>query len=254
MPQLLPTPSRGSSQIAVIDRTALVTAFRAKNIVAAFEQPTVAVAVRALGEDTVLIEMTAAITKAFGEYFSESQRMDPALHVSLAETIMEDYPHESVADVVLFIKYAARGRYGEMQDDGTVINKGKTFGRLSTTTAMEWFKQYLGEKADTIAAERAKEIKRLNSTEDDDGNPIIVHDRVLEMMKKVSSERTPEDNDTGRRVHLLLRTVAHMGDDRLRHSWGKAKTERERMVILKEANRRGLVQKKIEQHLNSTTQ
>jgi len=202
-------------------------------------------AVRSLGEREVLIQMTAAITKAFDEYFSEGQSLAAHLHTSFAETIIEDYPNESVADVILFIKYAARARYGEVTDSGDIINKGKTFGRLSTTTAIEWFKQYLGEKADTIAEQRRKENKSLN----ENGDSRVVHDSVFSIMKKVHAETPKDDKDTGRRVSLLVRTVPHMGDERLRLSWSRAKTERERMVILQEANKRKLVQKKIEDHL-----
>lgn len=210
-------------------------------------------AVRSLGESEVLAQMTGAIHRAFDEYFSENQRMDPALHASFAETIIEDYPNESPGDVVLFIKYAARARYGEVTDTGEIINKGKTFGRLSTTTAMEWFKQYLGEKADAIAAERTKQNKALNSdtsrNPDEKATPIVA-DCVLAVMKKAHAEaRKDEDIDTGRRVAHLVRTIGYMGVERLRYAYEKAKTKRERQVVLEEANRRGLVQKKIEDHL-----
>lgn len=251
---LLPTPSQGSSQIARVEPEHLAVALRARTVLAAFEQPTVAMAVKSLGEQQVLIQMTAAITKAFVDYFAESQRMDPDLHASFAETIIEDFPNESPADVVLFIKYAARARYGEVKDDGSVVNKGKTFGRLSTTTAIEWFKQYLGEKADAIADQRRKENKRLNEHSDrnpDDKVTPIVHDTVLAVMKKAAAEaRADEDLDTGRRVAQLVRTVRFMGVERLRLSWDRAKTKRERTVVLEEANRRGLVQKRIEDHLS----
>jgi len=248
---LQPTPSQGSSQIAKVDRAQLVAAFKAKTILAAFEQPTVAMAVRSLGSDQVLIQMTAHITKAFTEYFSEEQRMDPNMHPNLAETILEDYPHESPADVVLFIKYAARGRYGETKEvrdaNGDVIrrevsNKGKTFGRLTPTLAMDWFRQYLEEKAEAIEKARMKRNKAINEEATDD--------RYLQALKQGYEQgRKDEDKDTGRRVDQLMRTVQHMGVQRLRHAWEKAKTKRERMVILQEANRRGLVQKKIEEHL-----
>jgi len=248
-------PSQGSSQIAKVDRAQLVAAFKAKTILDAFEQPTVAMAVKSLGSDQVLIQMTAHITKAFTEYFSESQRMDPEMHVAFAETIMEDYPHESLADVVLFIKYAARGRYGETKEDGTIVNKGKTFGRLTTTTAMDWFGQYLGEKADAVAERRIAMNKEVNENGFNGRGASILHDTVLSVVKKAHAEaRKDEDLDTGRRVAQLTRTVQHMGVDRLRHAYNKAKTERERMVVLHEANRRGLVQKRIEEHLKNKKQ
>lgn len=247
--------SRGNSQIAKVDREALTKALNAKTPLEGFaKHPTIAMAVRSMGESEVLVMMTARITKAFVEYFSEEQRMDPNLHGSFAETIIEDYPHESPADVVLFIKYAARGRYGETKEvkdrNGDVIrrevvNKGKTYGRLTSTLAMDWFRQYLEEKATAIETARRERNKAMNSAPTDD--------RLLEAMKiGHATGRKEEDVDTGRRVNLLLRTVGHMGVERLRHAWRKAKTERERIIILQEANRRGLVEQHIQNHLNKS--
>lgn len=247
--------SPGSSQIAKVDQQSFGLAMRAKDPVEAFaKHPTIATSVKALGESTVLQIMTIGVTKAFVDYFSPEQRMDPSMHASFAETIVEDYPHESPADVVLFIKYAARGRYGETKEvknkDGDVIrrdiiNKGKTFGPLTTTLAMDWFRQYLGEKADAIAKARIDRNKILNTTA---GNG-----RFLEALKAGHAiGKEDEDKDTGRRVALLQRTVGAMDDDRLRKAWEEHPTRRERLVILEEANRRGLVQKKIEDHLKST--
>jgi len=253
-------PSPASSQIARIDREALVAAFKAKDALSAFEQPTVAMAVRSVGRKEVLAQMTMHITKAFKEYFSESQAMEPQVHASFAETIIDDYPHESVADVVVFIKNAARGKYGITKevrnDEGVVISRtvtdhGRTYGRLTTTLAMDWFRQYLGEKADAIAKERTRAVKALNPDEAVSELP-IVHDAVLAVMKKAHEEaRKDEDIDTGRRVAHLIRTLPHMGAARMRLAWKRARTRRERHVILEEANKRGLVEKRINEHLET---
>jgi len=111
---------------------------------------------------------------------------------------------------------------------------------------MEWWRQYLGEKADEIAKVRERDIKALNDKE----APIA--NRVVEIMKEEREKSGGPDLGIGRRVDQLLRTVQHMGDDRLRRAWEVHTTERERMIILKEANKRGLVQKRIEDHLSNT--
>lgn len=245
-PTLLPTLLHEDSRIAKVDAQVVKLALRSANIIEAFKNPTVAMAVKELGKNTVLIEMTVGITKAMADYFSPEQRMDPAMCVAFAETIIEDYPHESVGDVTVFIKLAGRAKYGELQDDGSVINRGKTYGRLQLTTLMEWWRQYLGEKADEIAKVRERDIKALNDKE----APIA--NRVVEIMKEEREKSGGPDLGIGRRVDQLLRTVQHMSDDRLRRAWEVHTTERERMIILKEANKRGLVQKRIEDHLSNT--
>lgn len=196
----------------------------------------------ALGRREVLIQMTATITAAFVEYFSVEQRMDERLHASFAETIIEDYPHESPADVRLFIKYAARARYGERQKDGTVINRGKTYGHLTTTLAIEWFGQYLEEKVGDIEQHRSAELKSLNTGD--------LPKRVVGMMREELQKREEPPPDVIAGVRLLNRYVAHMTDDQLRLAWTKHRSNQERAVILQEANKRGLVQKYIEQHIS----
>lgn len=222
-------------------------------------------ALKTVGEDELLIQMTGAVTKAMKEYFSEEQRMDPAMCSSFAEAIMEKYPHEALGDIPVFIKYAGWARYGttkeKRHDDGRiekwVVDYGKTYGRLTLTTLMDWWGQFLGEKAEELEKVRVKELKAMNKEKSYDGEaekePLpILHDSVVAIMKKAHAETPRDDKDTGRRVNLLMRTVPHMGEARLRHAWHKAKTERERMVVLQEANKRGLVQKRIEDHLKKT--
>lgn len=249
-------PSQGSSQIATINRESLMLALRAPTPLEAFrDHPTIAQMVKSLGKRDVLIQMTGAITKAFIEFFSPDQRMDESVHASFAESIIDEFPHESPADVVLFIKNAARGKYGETRevkdDEGfvvrrDVVNKGKTFGKLSTTLAMDWFRQYMDEKAAEVEKARSKELKSANSG--------VAHERVWDFVKKVRAETSDAERavemDTGKRVARLVRLLPHMGDERLRLEWKRAKTKRERIVVLEEANRRGLVQKRIEEHLS----
>ena len=202
-------------------------------------------AVRAMGENQVILEMTKAITAAMVDYFSPEQRMDPSMCSAFAEAIVEDYPHESIGDVTVFIKYAGRAKYGKENEDGSITDKGKTYGRLQLTTLIEWWKQYLGEKAETIATLQVKKIKEVNS-----GPPC---DTVVEMMKKAreEGEGSKEVIQVGMRVNRLLRTVRNMSDDQLREAWTKFPSDRERSVVLREANKRGLVQKRIEDHLNT---
>lgn len=216
---------------------------------------------RSLGVREVLIQMTATVTKAFKDYFSPEQRMDESMHASFAETIIEDFPHESPADIALFIKHAARGKYGEIKyvrdNDGyvvrrEVINHGKTYGRLTTTLAVEWFRQYLEEKAEAIENDRMATNARLNEhvqrNPDSTASPVI-HDTIVELVRKVRAEREPDPPDLIKNMRKLKKFAPHMTDDQLREAYQKHRNPQERSVILAEANKRGLVQRRIEQHL-----
>lgn len=258
-PALQQKHSQGSSLIKV-DRESLQLALKAPNAVVAFkEHPTVAMAVRSLGRAEVMVAMTVAIEKAFAEYFSAEQRMDPALHASFAESIMDDYPHESPADVVLFIKYAARGKYGETKEildkEGYVtrreiINRGKTFGRLTTTLAMDWFRQYLGEKADAIAGMVPEFVAHPSKARNEEPP----HQKIVDIMKKVRAERPPEEEHDGRRIAFLLRVAPHMSRERLRYEWTKCKTRSEKRILRQIATDKGWVAEWIKEQLEKREQ
>lgn len=214
----------------------------------ALELPTLAQAAKRIGDDQLLIMLSGAIEQTMQTYFSDEQRMTGAMCTAFADNLLSDYRYESIGDARVFLKRASMGRYGEI-DPRTkeIINKGKTYGRITTTLLGAWWEQYLNEKAEEAENERLKSHKRHDA---------VIHESLAPALRKATekaradAEKGMDDKDTGRRVGLLMRTVAHMGDARLRYAWKKARTERERMVIIQEANKRGLVQKKIEDHLS----
>lgn len=235
----------------------MAVALRSRNIIEAFQQPTVAMAVKDIGERDVLIQLTAATTMAMRDYFSEEHRMDPAMCSSFAEAVMEKYPHEAIGDIPVFIKYAGWARYGERKEDGTVVNKGKTYGRLTLTTLMGWWEQYLDEKAEELEKARRKELKALNAHDPDGSSPIVAK-AVLDVMKKAHAEaldpgEREKDLDTGKRIDRLVRLLPHMGRDRMRYEYNKATTKREQRFIYSVAVERGYVAQYIEEHLNKPT-
>lgn len=226
-----------------------MAALKSRNIIEAFQQPTVAMAVRELGDSEVLILLTGAVTKAMDAYFSPEQRLQPEMDSSFAEAVMEKYPHEALGDVPVFIKYAGWARYGKRNDDGTVTEKGKTYGRLTLTTLMDWWEQYVDEKAAEIEKVRKAELKDLS------GGRNEIDGRVLEVMKQARAQETdPGGQQEGRRIARLMRILPYMGRDRMRHEWYKAPTKREKDFIYSEAVNRGYVAQWLEEKLKEKEQ
>jgi len=197
-----------------------------------------------MGEASALTLMTATITRLMAEYFSPAQRMIDSHNVLFAETLLDSYPHESVGDITVFIKNCAAAKYGE---DG---KKGKIFGQLTYTALMVWWQAYMDEKIEKVESLMVR--GKHKRPDDEPVDPRL--DTLLSEMKKGLDQGLELGADgESRRAGLLQRTVSTMTDDDLRAAWGKHRSVRERGIILKEANKRGLVQRKIEEHLNPTT-
>lgn len=194
-----------------------------------------------MGEEQTLTMMTATITRLMSEYFSPAQRMIDSHNVLFAEALLDDYPHESVGDITVFIKKAAAASYGE---EG---KKGKSFGQLTFTTIMAWFQEYMSEKV-----ERVEALKVAGKHKRDEGVTDPRFSAMLGEMKKGLSEGLELGAEgESRQVGLLQRTVGMMTDDELRAAWTKYPSRRAHAVIIAEANKRKLVQKKIEEHLKA---
>jgi len=193
-----------------------------------------------MGDKQTLTMMTATITRLMAEYFSPAQRMIDSHNVLFAETLLDDYPHESVGDITVFIKNCAAAKYGN----------GKIFGQLTYTSIMVWWCEYMSDKIEKV--ESLKIAGKYQRPDDEPVDPRL--DTLLKEMKKGLDQGLELGADgESRRAGLLQRTVSNMTDDDLRAAWSKHPSVRERGIILKEANKRGLVQRKIEEHLNQTT-
>jgi len=212
-----------------------------------------------MGEEQALTMMTATITRLMSEYFSPAQRMIDSHNVLFAEALLDDYPHESVGDITVFIKKAAAASYGE---EG---KKGKIFGQLTFTAIMVWWREYMNEKIERYeklqtSAKYAKPEKPSDdqlllgpSKEEQERLRAEANSKidavVGAMTKGVKEGGDKEIIDVARRVGVLNRTMKNMDDDRLRLAYKNAQSYPEKRAILQEAHDRGLIQKRIEDHL-----
>ena len=198
---------------------------------------------RSLGRNVVLPILHNAISRGMG-YFGPAQRLDAAAAGLWAELLLDEYPHESLADISVFLRGAALGRYGQEGAKGEVVNKGETFGALSIVKLNTWFRQYLGEKADTREREmRADQGRHMAAMNDIDQRVLGIAKPVVERVK----EEQRAANDAAMmetRMTNLTRQFPMMTDQELRDQFKLVTTEKERAAITDEADRRGLLKEK----------
>lgn len=193
--------------------------------------PTIAQAAKEVGDERLIIMMGGVINDCMSKYFNAQNRLEEANAMAFAEMLIDDYKHESVGDVRVFLKRAAQGRYGEVNGKGDVVRKGVIVGRLSLPQLGAWFEQYLGEKA----IEAQNEALRYKTPD----TPLSqVDDRLVEAMRKGSiGSAGVEVHRTSARLRRLLPMAS---DEKLRELWRKYPHENHRHLLLEEAKRRGL--------------
>jgi len=212
----------------------------ARNIDEAIKAPTLTMAMRSLGRNVVLPILHNAISRGMG-YFAPTQRLDAAGAGLWAELLLDEYPHESLADISVFLRGAALGRYGQEGAKGEVINKGETFGALSIVKLNTWFRQYLGEKADKREREmKSEQGMHLAAMGDIDQRVLDIAKPVVEKIREEQRAANAEAMLETRMVNLT-RQFPVMTDQDLRDHYKLVTREEERAAITEEADRRGLL-------------
>ena len=210
------------------------------------DAPTFAMAMREVSTVEVFANLSKAITNGMA-LFNDGQRLPVEQGAVFADTIIEEYPHESLADVVVFLRRAALGKYGEEGWDGQTLKKGQTFGALTLAKVMEWWRQYLGEKAEALEAERTKANGSYKLDLSSALHPKVM-DVAKELSEKVSVERA--ENNKAARLEKIRRTVGSVTDDGLRELYALHTAADERSIIIGEADKRGLLAKAMNQTNN----
>jgi hypothetical protein len=181
------------------------------------------------GEAPVKVAVTALTMKAMG-YFAPAKRMTPEQNTLFAEKILEDYPYESLADVAVFLRGCATGKY----DDG------KTYGALDVPLLSSWWKRYIEEKVEV----RERELRRQQHESSTQMTLSLAKmPQVVEVVKSVNEKSMVErkERDYIERIRHLEATVGKMTDDELRHQYVLRNNADERSIIMREAHRRGLL-------------
>jgi hypothetical protein len=199
--------------------TAITTCSTVKQALSA---PTIAMAILGgMSEEELLVRLTAEISRCMELYFDETQRLSPDQCGVVAEMMLDEYKHESLGDIRVFLKKATMGKYDE----------GKTYGRLTSMKLMPWFGQYLEEKA----IEREKQMLK------DKQNAAIpmLSDRALEAFKQQNGMSTEQ----WMMVARLERAAKKMTDDQLRAEYVRQKkngNEAAVKLVLRVAEERGI--------------
>lgn len=196
---------------------------------------------KSVGRDELEIMLTGAIQDGMKEYFSEEQRLQPEMCAAFASNILDDYRYESVGDMAVFLRKASMGRYGERDArTGEITGKGKTFGRITTTLLGAWWEQYLDEKAQEAEAVRLKRRDGIDWQ--------VIHHSLTDALRKAADDGV--ERNEAREIAKLVKYIHLLTDDQLRAKWKKVRSAHGRSLIMYEANKRGLVQKRIEEQLN----
>lgn len=104
------------------------------------------------------------------------------------DDFIEQYDLESVADLKICLKNARLGRYGTH------------FQTIDQLTLMNWFNQYLGDKADARAANHVEEKnKKMSALE-------LLPDEILKELRETMSNPRVKENDP---AHTIETAESH---------------------------------------------
>lgn len=187
---------------------------------------TLRVMAKAHGMGAVVIEASAVITRAMG-YFAPGRALTPLQVTLLAETLLEQYPNETMSDVALFLRRAALGEF----------ESGKTYGALDVPMALRWWRHHLEQKAE--AMELA--LKAEDAQAEETGRGLLalpgVREAVAAMASKAKEER--READAIARMKRLKAELPKMDRDQLRMAWKIYNRPNERALIQQQAARSG---------------
>ena len=179
--------------------------------------------------------VTSIITSAMG-YWAPARRLDASQVPVLAEVILSDYPHETLADIALFMRGAAMSKY----DDG------EYYGSMDIPRMMKWWAKYLEEKAEARERDHVR-AEALQDKEIRDGlSKLGVN---VKSLVKAVGDLPDELQNRSKLEDRIRRMVPLMDDERLRQAYIENKSAWARAIILREATHRGLMDK----YLNQTT-
>lgn len=208
------------------------SALECRSLQEAIDAPTVAQLMRVTGSMsfTLVSAAAGAIVHKGMEAFSPQRRLTPEVSVLFGERFVELYPHESLADLALFMRGVVVGKYGD----------GETYGALDMQRMFVWFREYLAEKA--AAMERGEHA--LQQEQDQHARKVIAAVPGLQDAVKSFVISEKERSDIVRkekRVAGLKRQLPTMSDDALRNAWKIYRDLDERALIQAQASRKGLM-------------
>lgn len=230
----------------------------------ALEQPTLNQLVKHAGHFAVVAEVAVVIEKGM-EAFAMQRRLSPDHVMMWAKILVEDWKHDTLADLAVFLKRAGTGRY-----DG-----GEFFASMDVARIGKWWSRYLEEKADARAeihtavarppdpwdvlaeeltvmlrdrgdrqpgpqeAERERVLRE--EMAELDRRRFATADAWRKLRMSLKMDRAPVISKSGEHDRIR-REVPLMTVEQLREAWKKYPDPWTRRILLEEANHRGLVE------------
>lgn len=206
-------------------------ALACRTISEALAAPTIRQLTTNNGQAQVGVAITAVVTLGM-ELFAPGRRLNGPQVTFFAERILEDYPHESLADVAVFMRQAAGGE----------LDGGEYFASVDLPRVMAWWRRYMDRKV----AEREQLADRKSHEQEQAIMQSLANTPGLLAAAKAATIEAKERRaaqELRARVERLTRHVGSMTDEQLREAYGVHPSASERSVILREADRRGLIEK-----------
>lgn len=174
------------------------------------------------GEEPVRHAMQAGIAAAMTAY-APARRMTNDQIVMLAAQLIEEHPHETLADVRFFCRCVSSATYGN----------GETFGAIDVPMMRRWWHQHLLKKAEELEASYMANSRRMGKEWIDAANSDA---RMVAALRiGAASAKEAAFGPASIRAELRGMTV-----EELRSAWNRHKG-RGRSLVLAEAKRRGLM-------------
>ena len=144
-----------------------------KNVQQALDFPNVSTMKNRFGEDVVIVMLFAEVEKGL-EAFNVKAGMSSEQISVFVDDFLDEYNHESIADLKICLKRARLGKYGTH------------YQSIDQLQIMEWFKQYLAEKAD---ARRKRHEKIKNKIKQQiTGKGTITPEQFKELRKQLEDD------------------------------------------------------------------
>lgn len=184
---------------------------------------------RHFGDEVVVSVQVAAVVGQGMQYFAPNRRMGQEQVALWAEEVAAQFPHESLADINVFMRAAAMSKY----DDG------EFYSNVDIPRLNKWWAKYLDEKAGQmeITADRQEHeleqgIKKMIANVP--GLSKAVGSFTIQERERQQAEREMA------RLRTLQNHIPRMSEQELRDAWPLYPGAAERALINAEAARRGL--------------
>jgi hypothetical protein len=141
--------------------------------------------VKAFGETTMVKAFSGVILMA-NDFFNTGQ-MNDVQAVQTASLLLEQYPYETIEDLMLCLKNAKIGKYG------------KVYNRIDGQVIFEWFKLYLDEKYERF--EQIKREENLSHREKISETIMPFADQILEVSRKAIEKQVKSEHKNPVRIN-----------------------------------------------------